>query len=39
MIDQEIKNRALNPPYKGDPAPREKIIKLGKKSPTWWFIR
>ena len=31
MIDQEMKNRALNPPYKGDPAPREKIIKLGKK--------
>ena len=31
MIDQEMKNRALNPPHKGDPAPREKILKLGKK--------
>ena len=31
MIDEELKKRALNPPYKGDPAPREKILKLGKK--------
>ncbi|MDD6679567.1 MAG: FAD-dependent oxidoreductase [Firmicutes bacterium] len=31
MIDEELKNRALNPVCKGDPAPREKILKLGKK--------
>ena len=31
MIDEELKKRALNPVYKGDPAPREKILKLGKK--------
>ena len=31
MIDEELKKRALNPPCKGDPAPREKILKLGKK--------
>ena len=31
MIDEKLKNRALNPVYKGDPAPREKILKLGKK--------
>ena len=31
MIDEELKKRALNPQYKGDPAPREKILKLGKK--------
>ena len=31
MIDEELKKRAFNPPYKGDPAPREKILKLGKK--------
>ena len=31
MIDEELKKRALNPPFKGDPAPREKILKLGKK--------
>ena len=31
MIDEELKKRALNPPCKDDPAPREKILKLGKK--------
>ena len=31
MIDEELKKRAFNPPCKGDPAPREKILKLGKK--------
>ena len=31
MIDEKLKQRALNPTYKGDPAPREKILKLGKK--------
>ncbi len=31
MIDEERKERAFHPPYKGDPAPREKILKLGKK--------
>ena len=31
MIDEKLKNRALNPVCKGDPAPREKILKLGKK--------
>ena len=31
MIDEELKKRALNPPCKGAPAPREKILKLGKK--------
>ena len=31
MIDEELKKRAFNPPFKGDPAPREKILKLGKK--------
>ena len=31
MIDEELKKRALNPPCKGDPAPREKILKLGRK--------
>ena len=31
MIDLEMKNRALNPPQKGEAAPREKILKLGKK--------
>ena len=31
MIDEKQKNRAMNPPLKGDPAPREKILKLGKK--------
>ena len=31
MIDEKLKNRAMNPVYKGDPAPREKILKLGKK--------
>ncbi len=31
MIDEKLKQRAMNPPYKGDPAPREKILKLGKK--------
>ena len=31
MIDEKLKNRALNPVCNGDPAPREKILKLGKK--------
>lgn len=31
MIDEQLKKRALNPPCKGDPAPREKILKLGRK--------
>ena len=31
MIDEELKNRALNPACKGDPAPRKKILKLGRK--------
>ena len=31
MIHEKLKNRALNPVCKGDPAPREKILKLGKK--------
>ena len=31
MIDEKMKQRAFNPPHKGDPAPREKILKLGKK--------
>lgn len=31
MIDEKLKQRALNPTYKGDPAPREKILKLGRK--------
>ena len=31
MIDQELRQRALNPAAKGDPAPREKILKLGRK--------
>ena len=31
MIDQELRERSLHAPAKGDPAPREKIIKLGKK--------
>ena len=31
MIDQELRERALNAPAKGDKAPREKILKLGKK--------
>lgn len=31
MIDEKLKERAFNPPYKGDPAPREKILKLGQK--------
>ena len=31
MIDEELKNRAFHPPFQGDPAPREKILKLGKK--------
>ena len=31
MIDEELKKRAFNPPCKGDPAPREKILKLGRK--------
>ena len=31
MIDEKLKNRALNPVCKGDPAPREKILKLGTK--------
>ena len=30
MIDEELKRRALNPPHKGE-APREKILKLGRK--------
>ena len=31
MIDEKLKERALNPVHKGEPAPREKILKLGKK--------
>mgnify|MGYP003304971623 CR=1 FL=1 len=31
MIDEKRKERAFNPPHKGDKAPREKILKLGKK--------
>ena len=31
MIDQELKQRALNPAAKDETAPREKILKLGKK--------
>ena len=31
MIDQELKQRALNPAARNDAAPREKILKLGKK--------
>ena len=31
MIDQELKQRALTPAAKGEAAPREKILKLGKK--------
>ena len=31
MIDQELKQRALTPGAKGEAAPREKILKLGKK--------
>ena len=30
MIDQELKKRALEPAAKGDPAPREKVLKVGK---------
>ena len=31
MIDEKLKQRAHTPPCKGDPAPREKILKLGRK--------
>ena len=31
MIDKEMQKKAFNPPHKGEKAPREKIIKLGKK--------
>ncbi len=31
MIDQETKQRAFNPPHKGEQASREKIVKLGRK--------
>ena len=31
MIDQELKQRARTPAAKGEAAPREKILKLGKK--------
>ena len=31
MIDREMQKRAFNPPHKGEAAPREKILKLGKK--------
>ena len=31
MIDEKLKERAFNPPHKGDKAPREKILKLGRK--------
>ena len=31
MIDEKVKQRAFTPPCKGDPAPREKIQKLGQK--------
>ena len=31
MIDEKRKELAFNPPHKGDKAPREKILKLGKK--------
>lgn len=34
MIDQELKQRALTPAAKGEAAPREKILKLGKRSRT-----
>mgnify|MGYP004501984469 FL=1 len=30
MIDQELKRRAFEPKAKGDPAPREKVLKVGK---------
>ena len=30
MIDQELKKRAFEPAAKGDPAPREKVLKVGK---------
>ena len=31
MIDKELQKRALNPVHKGEAAPREKILKLGRK--------
>ena len=31
MIDKELRERSLNAPARGDAAPREKILKLGKK--------
>lgn len=31
MIDEELKQRAFHPDAMGDPAPREKILKIGKK--------
>ncbi len=30
MIDEQLKERAMNPAAKGDKAPREKILKVGK---------
>ena len=34
MIDKELRERSLNAPARGDAAPREKILKLGKKITT-----
>ena len=31
MIDKELQQRALNPVHRGEAAPREKILKLGRK--------
>ncbi len=31
MIDQELKQRAFNPPHKGEKNPSKKILKLGQK--------
>ena len=35
MIDEKLRQRAFNPPSKGDPVPREKILSWARKSPTW----
>ena len=31
MIDEKMREKAFNPPHKGEKAPSEKILKLGKK--------
>ena len=31
MIDEKKREKAFNPPHKGEKAPSKKIIKLGKK--------